>query len=208
MTIPAAHKTQIGKAGNDTAAVEKRIEMLIRVQGNHKELLDTMESMRWKFVTAFGLGAGFSLFSIKSESGIANLEILATLLTFVISLAGLIVQIRVYSIVHSLWLRIGCLRLDEIELTKSLYGTLSGSTCEALKVPVAASRDAFSHLITVHIAVCFVFTSFIGLALMASLDTNRLLVGSATSVTILLVSWLATIWYTRSLNEGINQNDG
>ena len=136
--------------------VEKRIEALARHQDQQKAFLDSMEGIRWKFVTAFGFGAGFALFSSQGQTGAGGpaSHTLAGSVAIIISLTSIVAQIRIYALVHVLWNRIRCLQRAEAHLVSHLYG-LSPALQAAFEFPHSAVEAGWlHHLLTVHMAIC------------------------------------------------------
>jgi hypothetical protein len=202
----------VGTDEVDSSQLEKRLAVLMQQQQRHKELLDTMENVRWKFVTAFGLGAGFALFKASAEDTAVNMNYLAIILVIVISTASLVAQIRIYSLVFSLWYRIRCIQKAEMQLMTRLYGEVDKSLQLAFEIPqVATTTHKIHHFMTVHMASCFVFCAFIGLGLSISFAESdwlgRLLWFFAPTGALAMGTWLITDWYTRILNRDINIED-
>ena len=72
----------------------------------HLKFFEIMERIRWQFTSAFGIGAALGLFlAIVGESSLSK-TIVGTILVLGLSIAGIIVQIRIYALVVVIWKRI------------------------------------------------------------------------------------------------------
>jgi hypothetical protein len=169
-----------------------------------------MEVIRWKFVTAFGFGAGFALFFIYIRGATPEQTVLiqnfSVAIVIIISIASIFTQLRIYGLVHSAWCRIECLQREEANLVEELYG-LRNNLKEAFVFPHVTLPDKItSHLWTVHMATCSTFASFIGLGIAIIFHTERFcpfLIFIISSTAIMGLIWWRSVVYTNLLNKEI-----
>jgi hypothetical protein len=77
------------------------IDLLSKHQDQQYKFLDSMEAIRWKFATAFGLGAFLAIVYASSSGDTTGVKIrIGSIILMVVSIASLIVQIRIYGLVH------------------------------------------------------------------------------------------------------------
>lgn len=105
----------------ESAKLEKKLVILSNHQDQQTTFLNIMEGIRWKFVTAFGVGAGIALFFTTKEVT-PEQKFIACCIVVIISLSGLITLIRIYGLVHAAWHRIECLQREEANIVQQLYG--------------------------------------------------------------------------------------
>lgn len=186
--------------------IEKQLEALSRHQDQQKAMFDSLEGIRWKFITSFGFGAGFALFfSSKSFIYEENQRILflSLVVVIIVSLASLVTQIRTYSLICATWHQIGLLQAEEAKLLHKLYD-LEESLMNVLVFPGSTTiKSPIQHLLTVHMATCLIFCCFIGISLNIILSFNviNLYFLDFLIITGILLSlvWYVTVRYTKYL---------
>jgi hypothetical protein len=97
-------------------------KVLAVVSRRHSYMLDfwqSMEGIRWRFTSTFGVGAIVALFlsidQLDREKSLVPLVVLFTL-----SVASIICQLRVYGVLHSVWQKMILLQKLEIDTLKNL----------------------------------------------------------------------------------------
>jgi Flp pilus assembly protein TadB len=188
-------------------AIEKRIEALSRHQDQQKSFFDSMEGIRWKIVTAFGLGAAIALFISSTKCAISpeneRTILLSSAFVIIVSVASLITQVRIYGLLHSTWRRIGLLQVEEANLIQRAYG-LDENIKRLFVFPasVRIERPVY-HLLTVHMATCIAFVCFIGIGVNSILRINGIDLNYLDLVIIILILtsiiWYVTYRYAKSL---------
>jgi hypothetical protein len=69
------------------------------------KFFDTLERIRWQFTAAFGAGAGAAIFFAVDDKASAKKILIALVLVFGFSAAGLVAQIRIFALISVLWKR-------------------------------------------------------------------------------------------------------
>lgn len=150
-----------------------------------------MESIRWKFSSAFGAGAIVGLF-LSSSTDASPFRFLAGLILVLgVSVAGLVTQVRIYALSVDLWRRILVLQRRENELLRELpeYASVE---LEEMRFPVIGiERNRALNAVTVGMVSCMVFALLIGLV--AALVLHRF---TAPSWVVVVVGAMVTIGLT------------
>lgn len=181
------------------------IDLLSKHQDQQHKFLDSMEAIRWKFATAFGVGAFLAIVYASSPGDTTGVKIrIGSIILMVVSIASLIVQIRIYGLVHCCWNRIQSLQLHEAMITQELYGSDSIDSQTYLFPHGSFSRHRLSHLFTVNFACCMVFSMFLGIGLelhMHGLSSSSRFTPYSFAIALLglLASWLLSDWYCRRI---------
>jgi hypothetical protein len=200
-------------ADNTIANTSYYIELRKILKEHQDQLLtfmNSMEDIRWKFVTAFGIGAGFSFFFASTKSDYTHTitnRTTASLLLIIISIASLITQIRIYGLVHSAWCRIQALQRFETFLVKKLHR--NNNVDYLFEFPHITFEQGLcgwiSHLWTVHMATCMVFCFFISIGVLIYNNLHDLKWCLMVGVIILFFCWFVSLLYTKRLNHQISE---
>lgn len=186
------------------------IDLLSKHQDQQQKFLDSMEAIRWRFATTFGVGAFLAIVYASSPGDSVGAKVkIGSIILMVVSIASLIAQIRIYGLVHCCWNQIRSLQLREAMITQELYGGDSLDS-QAYHFPHSPfSRQSTSHFFTVHFACCIVFSTFLGIGLqlhMHGLSGTSRFFPSSVAVALLgvLGSWLLSDWYCRRMMKATN----
>jgi hypothetical protein len=189
----------------------KLIEILSKHQEQEVTFLSILEGIRWKFITGFGAGAALALFLSYSKDPKSLLNVWVGLpLVFILSLSSLITQIRIYGLVHCIWERIRSLQFHEATLVKDTFCYEDHIFKDFLSPHVSFKDYKISHLLTVHMACCFVFCGFIGIGsvlfirLFGYPQWSLFLAGTCVSLILILICLRITDWYTKKINNEHN----
>ena len=130
----------------------------------HMKFLDAMEQVRWRFTTAFGLtslGAILFLAYKLDSNSKANMDILLFSYGFavLISLAGLVTQIRIIAIFWGQWHRIRELQRKEAFLLKENIYFDKGVDEVWMYPDMEAKSKTGKYFLTVHGANCMLFSA-------------------------------------------------
>lgn len=182
-------------AKNDCIDItSKRIEQYISAIG-------MLENIRWRFIASFGLGAFVALFINQSDKK----PIIAGILAIVVSIAGLVSQVRIFGLIMDIWARIRILQINEFDSFKKKSDDLSNIKSAFIfpKIEVGKSK----YIYTVHMATCFVFASLIGISIYLITEPDKvssipILVSTLLVICILMLSFLATSKYLNTLEKG------
>jgi hypothetical protein len=184
--------------------LENVLEKLSKRQDQHIAFMNSLEQIRWQFTSAFGLAAILSLFFLSTTT--ANFErIAAIVLILIVSLAGLITQIRIVGLFWKLWDKIIVLQKEESDILKESY-KVREPIAKALIFPrIVKDPRTLDYLFTVHVANCLVFSSIFGLGLALGLGATTvnlwvsILIGVATTVLLLTISYTISMRYYRGM---------
>ena len=189
---------------------DRKSEIAVKSLHFHQEqqlkMMELMEGIRWKFITAFGLGAGFAVFFAVtrkvSEEELSGAFVLSLCIVVIVSLAALVTQIRIYSIVHSTWDKLHDLQRIE---TKLMNDEMSLDR-ELMFTNVLPKRRSWAHLLTVHMSSCFVFCGFISISVVMLLSSQSLALNIGVFMALLLfmmlIIWRVTCWYVGQVKLG------
>jgi hypothetical protein len=146
------------------APIDIRIVVKDRID-QHLKFFEIMERIRWQFTSAFGIGAALGLFlAIVGESSLSK-TIVGTILVLGLSIAGIIVQIRIYALVVVVWKRIIILQDCERRMVKDQLDAEYDFT-DALLLPRIGIFDSKRlHIVTVGMINCFIFSLVSGLSI-------------------------------------------
>lgn len=145
-------------------------DYIVDILGQHQTaqtaFFEMLEGIRWKFVSTFGVGGVLSLFTSKglfswSSVPTAGLAILA----IIISAAALVIQMRICILLDLTWRRITELQNLKVERLIAIESLLNDYK-SALLFPKAGSfsRQPLLHLMSVHSAVCAVFSAILSIS--------------------------------------------
>lgn len=167
--------------------IQKRIE-------HHLKFFDSLENIRWKFTSGFGVGSAVALFlAAVSESSVKKL-LIAHVIVWTLSFAAIVTQVRIYALVVVIWRRILAIQEFEGRALRRML-PVDDALCEALYFPrVGVFRSRFLHLFTVGMVSCFVFAVLIGLSvglLWHQLTGERPQSYAIASLSVILVSLLS-----------------
>ncbi len=147
------------------------LELIRNRQDLHVKFFSVLDTVRWRFTSAFGVGAAVGVLSGFSSELETPVKLAAQLLVVVLCLAGLISQIRVYSLLVVQWSRLMELQKLEAQFLReknigdySLYRALASPS-------VAVNINGYFYYATVGIASCVVFAAIIGVAVVSILMT-------------------------------------
>lgn len=190
--------------------IEKLIEVLLRHQDQHQKMYDSLEGIRWKFITSFGFGAGLALFfspkgSLPDES--QDILFLSLAIVVIVSFAALITQIRIYGLLYAIFRQIGHLQEREEKLLAMLTNEDTKINNDLLVIP-GSNKDT-NHLLTVHMSTCLIFCCFIGLSVIAFLRSNEIIRSNEINWCLFLIvsfilassAWGITFWYAKHLSS-------
>lgn len=186
------------------------IDLLSKHQDQQQKFLDSMEAIRWRFATTFGVGAFLAIVYATNPGDSTGAKIkIGSIILMVVSISSLIAQIRIYGLVHCCWNQIRSLQLREAMITQELYGDDSIYSHAYLFPHNPFSRQRTSHLLTVHFACCIVFSTFLGIGLelhMHGLSDISRYFSSSVAVALLgiLASWFLSDWYCRRIMKETN----
>ena len=183
------------------------LKLISRRIDQHMGAVTLFENIRWRFITSFGIGAFIALFASASEVKEGN-RIIAVILVIIVSIAGIISQIRIFGLMINLFYKIRRLQQKELEESSKKWQLPEGIK-EYLYLPNVENKGRLRYLFTVHIASCFVFSSLIGAAtyLLASLNPTifciaAALIGGIVLIICFAISYLGTVLYVYSLKKG------
>jgi hypothetical protein len=186
------------------------IDLLSKHQDQQQKFLDSMEAIRWKFATTFGVGAFLAIVYASSPGDSTGVKIkIGSIILMVVSIASLIAHIRIYGLVYCCWNQIRSLQLREAMITQELYGGGSIDS-QSYHFPHSPfSRQSTSHLFTVNFACCIVFSTFLGIGIelhMHGLSGFSRFTFSSVAMALLslLASWLLSDWYCRRIMKATN----
>lgn len=147
-----------------TPPIEVRTIVKDRID-QHLKFFEIMERIRWQFTSAFGIGAALGLFlALVGESSLSK-TIIGTVLVLGLSVAGIIVQIRIYALVVVIWKRILILQNYERGIVKQQAET-NHSLVDALLLPRIGIFDSKRfQVVTVGMINCFIFSLVSGLSI-------------------------------------------
>lgn len=147
----------------DELCKEIPIELLVRRQEQHMKFFDVLESIRWKFTTAFGAAALVGLSQVFSSVDSADRRVAGGVLTVAVSIAGIITQVRIFALVVTIWGRVLVLQHEESTMLRTRY-QLSSKLAEAFLFPaLRIPENKLLHLMSVGMASCFVFGLLVGI---------------------------------------------
>jgi len=181
--------------------ISRRIE-------HHITTLSLLENVRWRFISAFGIGAFIALFASFYKIP-DDYKFLAVILVYIVSLAGLISQIRIFGLMDNLLDKIRELQQIEFEkFSKEKENAFLKEIERNLYIPTNnPQKSNGKYIFTVHMAACLVFSSLIGMAtyLVFSkcqfLPCLSFLIGAGGGIIILIFSYLASIRYIDFLKD-------
>lgn len=137
--------------------LQKRIE-------HHLKFFDSLENIRWKFTSGFGIGTAVALFlAAVSESSLKKV-LFAHVIVWTLGFAAIVTQVRIYALVVVIWRRILAIQEFEERAVRRIY-PVDDDLCAALHFPrVGVFRSKYLHLFTVGMVSCFVFAVLLGLS--------------------------------------------
>lgn len=147
-----------------TTPIEVRTIVKDRID-QHLKFFEIMERIRWQFTSAFGIGAALGLFlALVGESSLSK-TIIGTILVLGLSVAGIIVQIRIYALVVVIWKRILILQHYERGMIKQ-QPEIERNLIDALLLPRIGIFDSKRFQVaTVGMINCFIFSLVSGLSI-------------------------------------------
>tara|TARA_R110002111_G_scaffold164386_3_gene230552 strand:- start:6950 stop:7558 length:609 start_codon:yes stop_codon:yes gene_type:complete len=151
----------------DQLSVDEVVDLIGKHQIEQREFWESLELIRWKFISVFGLGGIISLFGGDGIMPLAkSSSTVLWLFGSVISFAAIIVQIRICSVLDLTWHRITVLQNLKIAYLKNRMTEYS-ELPEHLAFPEAGNihKQVIIHLFSVHSAVCGVFATLLGISL-------------------------------------------
>jgi hypothetical protein len=154
--------------------ISKRIEQ-------HITSLNLLENIRWRFITSFGIGAFIAFLASTSGLKEGN-RIVTAILVIIVSVAGIISQIRIFGMMINLWNKIRNLQQEEVEITsKNNEPPENLEILKNLYLPEVENKRGPKYLFTVHMASCVVFSTLIGVAayLLANMEPTTFCFPSA-----------------------------
>lgn len=127
---------------------------------SHLKFLDQIEQQRWRFTQAFGIAALIGLAfagTTGSESQTSyDIKHLGYLLALMVSIAGIVTNIRIIGVYWAQWKRIRVLQKFKLEIMKP---ALSDEVQKSWCLPEIVPNDAkFFKKLTVHEANCLLFS--------------------------------------------------
>lgn len=191
---------------NHSATIDVRIVLKDRID-QHLKFFEIMERIRWQFTSAFGIGAALGLFlALVGESSISK-TVVGIILVLGLSIAGIIVQIRIYALVVVIWKRIIILQKCEARMINE---QVSNKLADALLLPrIGIFESKRLQLLTVGMVNCFIFSLVSGLS--TGLVLHKLNVATFWSVTVgsivSLVLTVLSLQLSRSYVKAVEAKD-
>lgn len=183
------------------------LELIRTRQELHVKFFSVLDTVRWRFTSAFGVGAAVGVLSGFSSELAVPVKLAAQVLVVVLCLAGLVSQVRVYSLLVSQWNRLTELQHFEAEFLQK-RGLGDASLYRALaSPPVAVDINRLFYYSTVGMASCVVFSAIMGVAVASfHLTLQRplwaaLVSGLATSVLATVLSFQGIKAYVAALER-------
>jgi hypothetical protein len=184
--------------------LENVLEKLSKRQDQHIAFMNSLEQIRWQFTSAFGLAAILSLFFLSTTT--VNFErVAAIILILIVSLAGLVTQIRIVGLFWNLWDKIIVLQKEESDMLKESY-KVREPIAKALLFPrIVKDPKTSDYLLTVHVANCLVFSSIFGLGRALGLGATianlwvSILIGVVITILLLTISYIISLRYYRGM---------
>lgn len=189
---------------NHVSPIDIRIVVKDRID-QHLKFFEIMERIRWQFTSAFGIGAAIGLFlALAGEPSISK-TVVGHVLVLGLSIAGIIVQIRIYALVVVIWKRIIILQEYEGQIVKEQVGN-SYELTDALLLPrIGVFKSKRLHILTVGMVNCFIFSLISGLSTSLVLHKANILpfwsvmVGGIFSLVLAVFSLLASNRYVKAV---------
>jgi hypothetical protein len=180
--------------------ISKRIDQ-------HITSLNFLENIRWRFITSFGIGAFIAFFASAAELKKGN-RIVAAILVIIVSIAGIISQIRIFGLMINLWNKIRRLQQEEIGRS-SKNNALPEKIKKDLRLPEVENKKGLKYLFTVHMASCFVFSTLIGAAtyLLTNLELNVFCAAIAGGLA-LFICFPISYWVSKQYVESFEKING
>jgi len=192
----------------NSPTVDQLREVLAILRGRvdqHLRFFDTLERIRWQFTSAFGVGAGFGLFTILAGESSITKVLVGHCLVIGLSLAALVTQIRIFALIVIIWTRILSLQEAEFGILRNNFAIQSGLQ-DALSIPkLKILQNKILYSLTVGMASCFIFALAIGISTALLLDLAGLapwlFVPSAalTIVLLMIASVIGSKYYITTL---------
>jgi hypothetical protein len=157
----------------------------------HLKFFDTLERIRWQFTTAFGAGAGAAVFLAVDDSASLKKRVISLVIVMGFSVAGLVVQLRISSLISVLWKRMLVLQSKEYEM---LPVQIKGEAIElqkALAFPrLGVLNNGVLRVLNVGMVSCFLFSVLFGIAVALAVQSLGhspwISIASGLSITLLL----------------------
>ena len=187
---------------NQTPPIDVRIVLKDRID-QHLKFFEIMERIRWQFTSAFGVGAALGLFlALVGESSVSK-TIVGIILVLGLSVAGIIVQVRIYALVVVIWKRVLILQTCEARMIEDQSIT---EFADALLLPrIGIFESKRLQLMTVGMVNCFIFSLIAGLStglVLHKLDMTTVwsvAVGSMVSIALAVLSLSVSRRYVKAV---------
>lgn len=199
--------TEISKS-NDTALAN--ISMRI---DQHIKFMDSMEQIRWRFTSAFGITALLTILFLSARLGVDDPieKIIAYTFAVLISLSGLITQVRIIGLFWGQWHKIRILQDQQLRLLGS-NEHINDEVISCWKFPPIEAPVTFGKVFfTVHGVNCLLFSALSSGAL-TLLVKNVLVIQSTQVLIVAFISFFIIIKATAVkyskvfINKGLQES--
>ncbi|MBK8814326.1 MAG: hypothetical protein IPN42_01890 [Methylococcaceae bacterium] len=135
----------------------------------HVKFMDSIEQIRWRFTSAFGITALAGLLFINGKAGLEGFKIFeaaAYFIVLVVSIAGLITQIRIIGLFWSQWKRIRGLQLEKLSLLEKNEIIISDRIKSLWSLPyIIPKENQDGFYFTVHESNSLLFSMLISVSI-------------------------------------------
>ncbi|WP_148040322.1 hypothetical protein [Marichromatium sp. AB31] len=159
------------------------LEQIDKQIDTHVRFMDSMEQIRWRFTSAFGITALVGLLVVSGKMADGRLDAVETVAAYAIivavALGGFITQIRIIGLFWSEWHKIRVLQNEKLKILGERSVKVSRKTREAWSLPHIVPPERSNKLyLTVHEANCFLFSLLlsvaVGLSIYAEFENKSL----------------------------------
>ena len=180
----------------------------------HLRFMDSMEQIRWRFTSAFGITALVGLLFVSAKLGNGGLSKLETVAAYfivaVISISGLMTQIRIIGLFWSQWHRIRELQLEKIKILEAGGTEISNAVKTIWCLPhIVPSENRDSLYFTVHEANCLLFSLFLSISVALTVNVlyqNSYLTGALILIGTLVLTYsghrVGRYYYNKVVSHG------
>ncbi len=169
------------------------------------------ESIRWKFSSAFGLVSAALLALSNQQLALApGFRVLVIMLFVSATVAGLVIQIRLYALMTNMWQKLVALQNIENTLVKGHSPENERAiwcTTDLTFVASPRRRRFFILCTTVHSMLCLLFATLIGAAIgMIFFAKTIFSLQLCSSIGFTILFWFSALYlsalYSRRINQG------
>lgn len=167
---------------------------------SHLKFLDQIEQQRWRFTQAFGIAAliGLAFGGSKSPELLQSIEgirQIGYLLALIVSISGIITNIRIIGVYWSQWQKIRTLQKYKLQLMKTnLPSEIDQAWCLPDIIPEGAKM--FKKF-TVHEANCLLFSCLLSVSLVlifGSVPLDMVVIGLTINTDFVIIILLTLIF--------------